>query len=389
MAKNPTRFGDLLKKAIDVISANERKSKAVVKDELGYALGRDTGGSSIEYWMKGHVPASVEEVLKLTTLLVQRGGLDYADTRAFLESAGLGTQEAMIKDLFSTSPKKLPEEKPFPQALNTFVIGPPVTHPKHFFGRTRELKRIFSRWQRFPLEHFAVMGKRRAGKTSLLYYVKNITQTAFAELRSGQRNDWLPHPEHFKWVLADFQDARMCHQDHLIRYLLINLHLPIPAACTLENFMEVIVSDLQTPAVILMDEIEAALKSPELDKLFWDSLRSLISNEKCPIAFLVSALESPIKLAQDHGKTSPFFNCFQTIELGPLTEDEALELITISPKPFSPPEVEWILTQSAGWPLLLQILCQTRLEAFDEDQEEDAWKQEGLKRIDPYRYLIE
>ena len=55
-----------------------------------------------------------------------------------------------------------------------FITGTPITHPRNFFGRHRELKRLFDLLKRHPLQNAAIIGKRRSGKTSLLHYLKLV-----------------------------------------------------------------------------------------------------------------------------------------------------------------------------------------------------------------------
>jgi hypothetical protein len=47
-----------------------------------------------------------------------------------------------------------------------------------------------------------------------------------------------------------------------------------------------------------------------------------------------------------------------------------------------------MLEKSGGWPCLLQILGQTRLAALAEDQAGQTWREEGLRQIEPFRYLL-
>ena len=237
----------------------------------------------------------------------------------------------------------------------------------------------------------AVIGLQRSGKTSLLHYLKSIALADPAQLRPGQRIDWLPQPEHYRWILVDFQDARMCNQERLLRYLLDNLDMPVPSPCDLNSFIDVVSHHLQVPTLILMDEIGAGLASPELGQQFWWSLRSLGSNQTGGrLGFLLTSQDVPALLAREYGKPSPFFNIFgHTLKLGPLSEGEARELVASSPLPFDPADIEWILIQSRQWPALLQILCHTRLAALEEHQAGDVWREEGLRRIAPYRHLME
>jgi hypothetical protein len=210
-------------------------------------------------------------------------------------------------------------------------------------------------------------------------------------LRPGQRTDWLPQPERYQWVFVDFQDARMGSRERLLRFLLSGLGLPVPDTCDLNTFIDIVSQYLQKPALILMDEIGAAMASPELDQQFWWSLRSLGSNyANGRLGFLLTAHQAPDVLAHAHDKPSPFFNIFgHTLKLGPLNHTEAYELVSSSPRPFDPVEVEWILTQSGQWPALLQILCDTLLAALETGQAGQTWREEGLRRMAPFQYLLE
>lgn len=181
----------------------------------------------------------------------------------------------------------------------------------------------------------------------------------------------------------------MVSRERLLRHILAGLELPIPEPCDLAAFMDIVSEMLASPAIILMDEINAAIDSPELDQQFWGSLRSLGTNfTNGNLAFLLTSHESPGQLANERGKPSPFFNIFgHSLTLKPLPEQEARELIASSPKPFTAEDIEWILAESARWPWLLQILCHLRLTALEFGETNDAWKQQGLRQIAPYDYL--
>ena len=287
----------------------------------------------------------------------------------------------------SVEPAQPPAEDASP-----FIAGPPIMHPRGFFGREREIRRIFGLLKQLPLQNAAIIGPRRSGKTSLLQYLKNITVTPSDQLRAGQRNDWLPQPERYRWVFVDFQDPRVGSREGLLRHLLTSLDLAVPAPCDLERFLDVMCRNLTLPTVILLDEVGVALQRyPELDDTFWEGLRSLAG---CPaggnLAFVLASHTSPIELAHDSGHSSPFFNIFgYTTTLGPLTEAEARALIASSPIPFPAEDVAWILEQSGRWPLLLQLLCRERLAALEEDETGTDWQAEGLRQIAPFRHLLE
>ncbi len=393
MSKSAEKFAQLLTEGVHRIRLREAKTIQIVQDELGYALSRE-GGSVIEYWRKGHLPPYLADVEELARVIVRRGRLEREWLEQFLRSANHPTPEALCNELTPAGPVEPPpaslDDKPLLVEFNPFVVGPPIMHPRYFFGRDYELKRIFGLWKRFPLQNVAIIGMRRSGKTSLLHYLQKITTLPPDQLRPGQLRDWLPQPERYRWIFVDFQDARMGRRESLLRYLLAGLNLPVPEPCNLERFMDVVSQRLRQPAIILLDEISAALTSLELDEQFWGSMRSLGSNlTGGNLAFLLTAHQTPAELAEAQGKSSPFFNIFgHSFVLGPLKETEARELITSSPRAFAPAEVEWILEQSKNWPCLLQALCHARLTALEYGELSDVWQQEGLQQITAYNYLL-
>jgi hypothetical protein len=273
-----------------------------------------------------------------------------------------------------------------------FIAGPPITHPRAFFGRERVLQRLFSLWQQVPLQHAAIIGPRRSGKTSLLLYLQHITTAAPDHVRPGQRTDWLPDPTRYRWVYVDFQDPRLRHREALLSYLLTACGLAEHAPCGLESFMEVVSRHLHFPTIILLDEIGVALqRAPELDEDVWEGLRSLAATQvHGNLAFVLAARQAPTQLVADHRQGSPFLNMFAyTAELGPLTEPEARALLASSPCRFSADDIDWILAASGRWPYLLQILGRERLSALQDGAVDATWRAEGERQITAWRDLLE
>jgi hypothetical protein len=309
--------------------------------------------------------------------------VDYLNFLEISEKLGLEWQATAYKGP-ETQPPQTEESSPF-------ITGAPITHSRHFFGRQRELKRLFDLLKRHPLQNAAIIGKRRSGKTSLLHYLKNITTTPPGQLRPGQKSDWLPYPERYCWIFVDFQDSRMGSRERLLSYILECLKMEVPTPCKLDYFMDVVSDNLRSPTVILLDEIGVGLqRCPELDDSFWECLRSLATNYTSGnLAFVLATHESPIELAHSTGHSSPFFNIFgYTATLGPLSEAEARELIASSPIPFPDEDVAWILEQSGCWPLLLQILCRERLFSLEDGEMGEDWRKYGLEQITPFTHLL-
>src|SRR5204863_8814350 len=134
--------------------------------------------------------------------------------------------------------------------------------------------------------------------------------------------------------------------------------------CSMEHFMEEVTAGLRAPTVVLFDELDVALaRCPELDDRFWDALRALATSAlDGNLAFVLGCHGPPGEVARQSQHGSPFFNIFgYAAVLGPFATDEAEALLASSPLPFPPADRKFMLEQSAGWPILLQILCRERL----------------------------
>ena len=340
---------------------------------------------------------AIETGLSLSTVKKFLNGnpVDYLNFVEISEKLGFQCNDIAYKESVSLETRhgaSLHDKKINIEENSPFITGAPIIHPRYFFGRQKELKRLFNLLKRHPLQNAAIIGKRRIGKTSLLHYLKNITTTPAEQLRQAQKSNWLPHPENYQWIFLDFQDPRMASRERFLAYLMENLSLRVPTPCDLDNFMDIVSNNLRNPTVILIDEIGVGLKRcPELDDEFWESLRSLATNHTGGnLAFVLATHESPIELARNNGHSSSFFNIFgYTAYLGALTDIEARELIGSSPIPFTEEDIEWIISQSQRLPLLLQILSRERLFSLEDGETDEDWQQEGIRQIEQFRFLLE
>ncbi len=183
----------------------------------------------------------------------------------------------------------------------------------------------------------------------------------------------------------------MTEPNNLFRYILQELHFTVPDSCDLFLFTEVMRSELHQPTVLLMDRIDIGLKAPELNYQFWWGIRSLVTNgTNGNLGLLLASPELPteVRPAGGDNQPSPFLNIIaKIVKLGPLTDEEARELLQQTPQPFDDADKEWILGESRRWPALLQLLLDARLRALDENETGDDWKKEGLERIQKDGYL--
>lgn len=98
---NSIEFGQLLSNAVSRIAKQKAKTIAYVQDDLGYSIGRESGGSAIAHWCKGNIPSKLSELQMLVRLLVIANGLvDANDVQKLLDASGYLHPEALITELF-------------------------------------------------------------------------------------------------------------------------------------------------------------------------------------------------------------------------------------------------------------------------------------------------
>ncbi len=268
-----------------------------------------------------------------------------------------------------------------------FTVGTPVIYPRFFFGRSKELDRLFRLLRGPQLQNGAVIGPRHIGKTSLLRHMAAITLVDADSLRPGQRHNWLPHPDGYVWAYVDLRDSRLNTPKLLLSHILHQFGLPIQRKCTIEVFGQVVRDSLRLPSVILLDNIDVAVEHySRLDYEFWVGLSSIALNDaEGRLSFIVSSQEPLAHMASHPVVGSSFFTSIVTsTELGPLEESEALELIDASPLPFPLRDVAWILVQSNLEPMPLQFLCRECLHSLEAGQRDDNWRDEALRQIDAW-----
>lgn len=390
------RFSILLQKAISRIAHRKSKRKQIVYDELGYAIGRE-GGSPLQYWAYHRaVPANLNDLEELTRAIAENDGWeDPADLEQFLKAANHPYPERLCREIFPPGPpgntKAAENDEPPPDDDRPFTVGPPILQPHRFFGRETEVRRIFELLDGQQLQHIAISGPQRCGKTSLLHYLRKLHYTQRRFLRPGQKSDWLRNNLNLRWVFIDFQDPRNLTQAGFFDAVLTQLSIEHPAACTLRDFINLICTHLVQPIVILLDEVQIPLQMLEFDQVFWWSLRSLGSNlTNGRLGFILSAQNRPETLTTYSEQPSPFLNIFgYHFPLGPLRQEEAHQLILSAPQPFDPADINWILEQSHGWPILVQILCQQRWQTLQTNPDDPTWKENALQAMRPYAHLLQ
>ncbi len=199
------------------------------------------------------------------------------------------------------------------------------------------------------MQSFSVVGPRRIGKSSLLYYV--------AQRYARYLHDAAP----YRLAYIELQDAH-CHTltgllDEILKQL--GAEQLVGNAPPLVEFQDAI-SALKSRGilpVVCLDEFEELTHRREQFTFdFYESLRYLMNQHA--LAFITASRAPLIDLAQTLGYTSAFFNIFTHLPLGEFTDAEARELLArgaACDRPFTPTEQNELLLLAGKHPYKLQL----------------------------------
>jgi len=270
---------------------------------------------------------------------------------------------------------------------NPFLNRGMIKNPDDFFGRSREINRIFSRLDaEFP-QSISVVGERRAGKSSLLNYV----------YQRRNRRDQMQHYHNAIFVFMDFQRGSDMTVERFIdvlfgmfRYERHNAKALDTGHMDLDTLRAVVeeLSDQGKRIIVLMDEFDAITKNPNFDMQFFSFLRFLANNFK--VAYVTSSHNDLQQMCHDKEiADSPFFNIFSNLPLRGFNRDEAVELITVPSEREGLPlgaHADRILEMSGLFPLFIQMACAATFEYIvDHDGQAPDWNQIGAAFADEAR----
>lgn len=257
---------------------------------------------------------------------------------------------------------------------NPFTYGNPISDPRRFFGRAREIELVFSRLRNAEFESTSLVGERRIGKTSMLNYL--------ADRDVRRRYDLNPGTHMFVYVDLQLisaeitpvrlwqhwlrQMGRVC-QDPVV-------HQAIDAIRQQEAIDNFVLADLfdiidekNQNVVFLLDEFEKVTENPNFGTDFFYGLRSLAIQHH--LALVTSSRRELIELCHSEAiRSSPFFNIFSNVNVGLFTEEQARDLIETSLEPtgvqFEDDIIRLIYRMAGLHPYFLQAACHHAFEAY-------------------------
>lgn len=248
--------------------------------------------------------------------------------------------------------------------MNPFTFGNPIKDPERFIGRKAEIRQIVNRLLSSAHESTSIIGERRIGKTSLLYYLSNPEVSARLGLT----------PDKFCLVYTDFQGLTDITPTSFWQRVLKKMSRSVcdeslkPSIEKLSGQESFDLFDLEDlfqasqdkglTVVLMMDEFEYVTQNPNFKGDFFGGLRALAIHHG--VALLPSTRRELVDLCHsDKIKGSPFFNIFANVVLRPFSRAEVDELLDSythdGELAFAPKEKDFIWELDGGYPMFVQM----------------------------------
>ncbi len=116
--------------------------------------------------------------------------------------------------------------------------------------------------------------------------------------------------------------------------------------------------------VLVMDSFDHIARNEQLDIDFFSYLRA--EAQTPGVSYITASIASLLDIYRQEVRGSPFFNIFDSLEVGPLTPSEAQELITKPSQrigyPFTETEQQWISSLAGRHPFFIQRTCYLLIE---------------------------
>jgi hypothetical protein len=235
------------------------------------------------------------------------------------------------------------------QVRNPFFNRHRITDPAYFFGRQRELERLYSAIA--TQQCVSLVGERKMGKSSLL------TRLSHAEtLRSFGFE-----PARYLFVYFDLEGLASARRDDFWPELLDTIAAQLPPGDMAQALRKQIdggdvrfltarravrrLRNTGFEVVLLLDEFESLARNAQFEPDFYGELRSLAG--ELGLVILTASKRSLYDLTYEDSSTlsSPFFNIFSEMPVGLMTDDDArqilIELSGRSGATFCAEEVDW------------------------------------------------
>jgi KaiC/GvpD/RAD55 family RecA-like ATPase len=282
-------------------------------------------------------------------------------------------------------------QKPSAAECNNPFCLEPIKLQAQFFGRRNETRNALNFLHNGQC--VSVVGPARIGKTSFLFHLANVHAN-----RGGAEEQVFVYLDSDSLVNLEEGECYVYIREEAIRQIKSKVAVGQDIGVQLEKLVRQAGSqtgyfglrtllqsarELGLKLVIALDHLDVLNQNHNLREVFFSALRSLHTNYA--IAYLVAS-RSPIdrleRICPD-GPGSPFFNIFQQLSIGLLTDEESRQMIAALPGMANAtlPEsvVDCILDLGRNEPDRLQRAGYSAFEIWQENQQE--WLKKHCKEI--------
>lgn len=240
---------------------------------------------------------------------------------------------------------------------NPYLNRVMIKNPLEFIGRTREIRKIYSRIDASHPQSVSVVGERRIGKSSLLNFIYH----------KENRKKFMTTNDQAIFVYLDFQRIADFSVPKFIQFIFGVIEIETGRNVTegrdlsLDSLLEVVsaIHDDNMRIIFLMDEFEVITRNVQFDVEFFSFLRSLANGYR--VSYVTSSCDELQHLCHHQDiSDSPFFNIFSNLPLRPFPTNEAEDLISLpsSDEGLSLADYSKEIIQITGrFPFFLQICC--------------------------------
>lgn len=225
----------------------------------------------------------------------------------------------------------------------------PVKDPGHFFNRKGIVRRIFSRIGAERPQSIALIGSRKSGKTSLLYYLFN----------EQVQIEYLEFPETYLFFMLNSRDCMEKQAENFIREITHQLTPEIQEETNYYSTLQKEVKKIHSlgqKLILLFDDFHFITGSEKYPLEFFSFLRSLANNYN--VAYVTTSyLELQKLCAAKDIEESPFFNIFTNLSIGHFSHKEGIRLFSHLTG-LDEQESEKIVTWAGSTPYSLKLIAQ-------------------------------
>jgi serine/threonine protein kinase len=171
---------------------------------------------------------------------------------------------------------------------NPYLNRVMITNPRDFFGREREIRKIYSRLDAPHPQSISIVGERRIGKSSLLNYIYH---------RTNRKQHMQSYHEGI-FVYLDFQGRVDFDPPRFIDFLFNVFSYEtqggkefVEGERSLARLKDVVegLHDEGRRIIVLMDEFESITRNPNFDEGFFSFLRALANSYR--VAYVTSSCD--------------------------------------------------------------------------------------------------